>query len=174
VNVPPIASLAPFVGLILDSVGHAADMLTLTFRKPTEDPSEGSRLWCLHIQCPWRVESDGALVTGSSDWWETEDNLSPPDGWDPAEGGSLQVFRLAEILGDRAPERKKGLRNRTVHFVVTSAESGNVGDLVLTMTGGFLLRAFPAGWRGERWRIFEKGNTESHRVCSGESDSTTA
>ena len=42
--------------------------------------------YALHIQCPWRIESETAIVTGSQDWYvfagEAEGVREDPDSWD--------------------------------------------------------------------------------------------
>jgi hypothetical protein len=164
-NHPLSSDLGPLVGLKLNVAGHAADMRTFGFMTPvtvTELPAEE---WALHIQCPWRMEIPGEIVTGSADWWRTEDGSDPPEDWDPATGGSLQALRLREIFEDTRP-MKGPLRNRTERFIVTEVNVSTSGDLAIGLTDGLRICVFPSGCRGEFWRVFKRGS-DSHIVCEG-------
>jgi hypothetical protein len=73
---PPMRSVAeqiklnlqPLVGLKLSRMALAAGMRTIQFGN-TERRASGGVVgeYTLHIQCPWRLETDKGLVTGSDD-----------------------------------------------------------------------------------------------------------
>jgi hypothetical protein len=122
--------------------------------------------WWLHIQCSWRLEMDERVITGSFDWNQPASIEGHGPDWDPATGGSIQETKLRDVFKDYDPSRRT-LRNNTDLLTVEHAEVNELGDLTLTFTGGTRLRVFPAGCNGEFWRIFKKGDLESHFVCEG-------
>src|SRR5882724_7184703 len=116
------------LGRQITRVGYAADLRSFCFAG-----ADGEE-WSLHVQCPWRLEKDGAIVTGRSDWWDTEDGSDPPDDWDPARGGSLQQAKLREVFCHTSA---KVIENHTEAFAVTQVQTTLLGDIVLDMTGGY-------------------------------------
>jgi len=166
-----LEGLRNLVGLRVTSAGFAASMRTFTL-SPTETRAAKSPTgeWALHIDCPWRIESAARIVTGSSDWSQLADpNLLPQGDWEPSLGGSLQDARLRELFEDQGVQGERP-RNRTAHLVVTGVEVDVYGGVVLELTGGYRLRAFPTASRGEHWRIFDLDNLNPHVVCSANRD----
>ena len=158
------SDLQPLIGLTLFKASYAGDMREFGFARPVPDGEDAPEEWWLHIQCPWRIENAAGIVTGKSDWWETEDGADPPDDWDPARGGSLQSMRLRQIFRDPDAVPKGTIRNRSGGFVVTNAVVNEPGDLNIELTGGFHIRAFPDGCKGEFWRVFKRHDLNSHLV----------
>jgi hypothetical protein len=130
--------------------------------------------WWLHVLCSWRLESNEQVITGSFDWNEPEDAGSPVGmEWDPAQGGSLQEARLRDLLQD-ADRSTRLIRNNTEVLIVEDADVDSYGGVVIKLTGGFRLRIFPAGSRGEFWRVFRKDDLDSHYVCEIAAESSAA
>jgi len=160
--------LRNLLGLRIFTAGHAADMREFGLRHPDASDDSPEAEWFLHIQCSWRIESLSQIVTGSFDWFEPADRSQEMrPNWDPATGGSLQDSNLREVFQD--PQRgDRRIQNRTDKLVVIEANSDNFGDLLVVLSGGFRLRVFPAGSRGEFWRVFKKGDLDSHFICEGQ------
>lgn len=155
--------LRHLVGLKITMASHAASLRGFIFAPPTS--TQETEQWALHIQCPWRIEAGSAILTGSSDWYEPADlSAETEDDWDPAEGGSLQEARLRELFKDHDLS-KRTISNKTPSLVCTEFEVEAKGDTMIRLTGGYILRLFPAASRGEHWRIFKKGDTSTHVIC---------
>lgn len=82
------AALHNLVGLKIVMASHAASLRGFIF--VPADASDAAP-WVLHIQCPWRIESGDAILTGSEDWYEpvnpkahVADDWNPD--WDPSKG----------------------------------------------------------------------------------------
>jgi len=56
------------------------------------------------------------------------------------------------------------------NFFCSEALLEEHGSATLRFTGGYVLRLFPTGSRGEHWRVFALHNLESHVVCSADTD----
>ena len=104
----------------------------------------------LHIQCPWRVLSDGRLVTGSGDQWSTADE-DYREGLDFRE--SLGYLTVKRVLDGN---------------VVRSASSTAWGDVVLRFASGDELQCFQSSRKLEAWRIFETPAPVPHIFWEGE------
>lgn len=157
-------ALSALIGSTIILAAHAGDMSEFIFRPPATQMDTSPKQWSLYIQCPWRLDSMGEIVTGYFDWFErAEANEQIEDGWDPASGGSLQELRLREKFNDPLPSGG-AIRNQSGDFRVTGVSSTAFGDLEITLTGQFKLRLFPSGSRGEFWRVFAKGDLTSHLV----------
>jgi hypothetical protein len=153
------------LGLKIFLTSHAADMREFGFHAPDPEDNSQTSEWFLHIQCAWRIESSNEIMTGSFDWFEPADPTRDTEpNWDPATGGSLQELKLREIFRDF---ENQPIYNQTTNFLVLDAVMAAVGDLVIGLSGGFRIRVFPAGSKGEFWRLFKKGDPDSHFVCEG-------
>src|ERR1043166_8085691 len=90
-----IAALSQIIGLPLTAARRAADMRTFQFGtlRPVDRGSVGE--FTLHVQCPWRVEGPGGIVTGRLDLWEpVEGNVPFDKNWDYEESPNLQDARI--------------------------------------------------------------------------------
>jgi hypothetical protein len=163
-NTKALAAVKRLIGLRIMLASHAADLRGFGFRMPGVDSDNSPDEWWLHILCSWRLESEETIVTGSFDWnqplaahseWSAD--------WDPAHGGSLEEDRLRVLFKDFGSGRT--IKNNTELFVVQDVDVSKYGDLELKLTGGLRLRVFPAGSRGEFWRVFRKDDLGSHFVC---------
>lgn len=166
-----LAQLRPLVGLRLAIARRAGSMRVFHFG-PVRQLERGSiGEYALHIQCPWRIETRDSIVTGQEDLWEP---FVVPDGfdwdaWTYETGDSLQDHRLASLLGGHDARTKSHVNNGEL-LVVESVEADDHGSASLALTGGFCLRIFPAGSRGEEWRLFRPSEGTGHFVVSGGGD----
>jgi len=162
-----IEALRRLLGLQLVWSTNAADMREFGFASPT--PSGTSRgEWGLHIQCPWRIEGQNHIITGDSDWFELrDDDQAPARDWNPGAGGSLQEARLRQLLRDH-DDSHRVLQNTTDQLIVEDVDADSCGGACIKLSGEIQLRLFPTGSRGESWRLFEKGDLESHYVSEPE------
>jgi hypothetical protein len=161
-NQPPtrqqvIAALSQLIWLPLTAVRRAADMRTFQFGtlRPANRGSAGD--FALHVQCSWRIEGPEGIVTGRSDLREPVEDSAPIDeNWDYETSPNLQDARLGQWLtrGQSAP-------------VVESVDADDFGSAAIRFVHGFVLRLFPAGTRGEDWRLFRPNSGTPHLVISG-------
>ncbi len=152
-----VAKLSQIIGLPLTAARRAADMRTFQFGtlQPVERGSVGD--FALHVQCPWRIEGPDGIVTGRLDLWEpVEDNAPFDENWDYEESPNLQDARLERWLAEHEQS-----------LVVKSVDADECGGASITFGGGFVLRIFPAGTRGEDWRLFRPKTGAPHLVISG-------
>jgi len=161
-NRPPtrqqvIAALSQIIGFPLTAVRRAADLRTFQFGtlRPVDRGSVGD--FALHVQCPWRIEGQDGIVTGRLDLWEpVEDNAPFDEHWDHEKSPNLQDARLEEWLA----------RNES-SLVVKSVDADEFGGAVIGLGQSFVLRLFPAGTRGEDWRLFRPTTGAPHFVIIG-------
>jgi hypothetical protein len=157
------AILSNLLGLKITMATHAASMRGFIFGPSTSAPDAGQ--WVMHIQCAWRIETGSAILTGSGDWYEPADlEAQMADDWDPAEGASLQETRLREIFHDHDLS-KRTIWNNTASLICTEYQLEVHGGVTIELSGDYVLRLFPSGSRGEHWRIFQKGDTNTHVIC---------
>ncbi len=146
--------LAILAGLQLTIARDAADMKVFHFG--TIRPARSGRgtvgACALHVQCPWRIVSDDAVVTGSFDRYEPAHDAGPND--EDTRSGTLQRVRLAGIL-QGYDEATRSMVNSTDRLVVLSIEADRYGGLTIVLSGGYGLQLFPSGSTGEDWRFFE-------------------
>lgn len=150
-----IAALSRIVGLPLSAARRAADMRTFQFGKlrPVERGTVGD--FALHVQCPWRIEGPEGIVTGHSDLWESAESDAPFDeNWDYEKSPNLQDAQLAEWMAQ-------------TQLLVESVDADEFGGAAISLGHGFVLRLFPAGARGEDWRLFRPKTDAPHLVISG-------
>ncbi len=165
-DIAPSSSLNCLIGLRLLWTGCAGAMRTFGFGKYDVKETERSDEWALHIQCSWRFQSDGGIITGATDFYETLVEEAPGASCrDRKMNNILQNARLAEALGSTLPQDKEGILNCTSSFIVEAIDVGPLGDLSIGLSGGFELLAFPDGSRVEYWRLFKRGAPGSHYVC---------
>lgn len=152
-----IAALSRIIGLPLTAARRAADMRTFQFGTLRLVDRGWVGDFALHVQCPWRIEGSDGIVTGRLDLWEpVEDNAPFDDDWDHEKSPTLQDDRLESWLA----ENKMSL-------VVRSVDADEFGGAAIGFDQGFVLRLFPAGTRGEDWRLFQPKTDAPHLVISG-------
>jgi len=152
-----IASLSQLIGLPLTAARRAADMRTFQFGRLSPVGRGSVGIFALHVSCPWRIEGPHGIVTGRLDLWEPANDGAPFDEkWDYESSPNLQDARLQSWLA-----REKSPR------IVTSVDADEYGGAAITFDQGFVLRLFPAGTRGEDWRLFQPKTGAPHLVISG-------
>lgn len=150
-------ALAQVVGLPLTAFRRAADMRTIQFGqlRTVERGSVGD--FALHIQCPWRIEGPQGIITGRADLWHPAEEHAPfDDAWDYEKSPNLQDARMEAWLAQVGPT-----------LVVAAVDADEYGGATIALSGEYLLRLFPAGTRGEDWRLFRPGTSHPHFVVSG-------
>jgi hypothetical protein len=156
------------IGLKLSIASRAADMRVLhfgTIRPAAESilPSRKSKPrgsvgdFALHIQCPWRIETDDRIITGRADLWEP---LERPEGfsyddWDYHRDGNVQDHLIDQFMSN------------TDNLFVESVTIQSNCSFTIAFKGGYRLVVFPSGSTGEDWRFFRPDADESHLVVSG-------
>jgi len=157
--------LQVLVGLPLSIIRNAVDMKVLHFG--TIRPHRSGRgtvgEYALHIQCPWRIVTASAVITGTSDRFiEPQEGAEIND--DDLQSGNLQFVRIAALLKgfDKATN---SFVNATEQLVVMTVNSDTYGGADLLLSGGYRLQIFPDGSLEEGWRFIEEAGR--HIVIQG-------
>ncbi len=159
-----IEHLKSLVGLNLGYAPRAADMRMFQFGKLTDHESKLTGEYALHVQCPWRIEGpDGKIITGRSDLWDPVDESVDVSTWQYDTSENVQDKNIKSLLG-RLREQHGLNSNAAAPLEVESVESSECGDATIRLTGGYKLKLFVSGSRGEAWRIFRPGSDDSHFV----------
>lgn len=161
------ARLRPIVGLKFWKASRAADMIIFQFGGPRQGRRATVGEYCLHVQCPWRIEAGDEIFTGRWDLWSAgvaTDDLDW-DAWD-YEDGNLQDRRLASLLGKLDHNSKFGL-SHDEPLVVDDVDCDKLGGITISLSGGYVIRVFPCGTRSEDWRIFQPATDNPHFVIAG-------
>lgn len=156
--------LQPLIGLRVAQIYNAADLRGFRFVRPYET-ADGCSEWFLHVNCPWRLEGQGEIITGSLDWWKEGgkgDSLS--EEWDPNKGGSLQDGILRTLLDDE-PGTNGTIWNHTGLLVAVAIRADEYGGVDIDFMDGYRLVVFPATSRGEAWRIFSSNEDDGYFVA---------
>lgn len=157
--------LRQLVGLKLSLTRRAADMRIFQFGQITVDGPRSWAEWALHIQCPWRIESEEGLVTGSGELWHPGGGSGvsePEETWNYDTDGNLQDMKIAGLFG--SPVGKSGYAlNVTNDLTVQSASGDRCGGISMVLSGGYRLSIFPTdGSSGqEAWRCLGFGADEA-------------
>jgi hypothetical protein len=161
--------LCPLVGLKLSIARRAGDLRNFQFG-PIRAIDRGTvGELALHIQCPWRIEGADGIVTGRSDLWEpieVGDDFDW-DTWDYETDGNLQDERIGALLGGHDAQTRSFINQTDDVLIVEDVQADFGGGAAITLSGGYKLVLFPAGSRGEDWRIFRPGADEEHFVIWG-------
>jgi hypothetical protein len=152
-------SFEVLIGLRLSIVRRAADMLVLHFGAIRAHSSGKGTVgaYALHVQCPWRFDGPVETITGCDDLREYAGPPERPSNWSYEDGLSLQDERLDNLLGPQ-DESTRSWVNEVDRLVVSAAQQTSRGDVRLELTGGYVVLLFPAGYKGEAWRLFEPGS----------------
>lgn len=163
-----LSHLKPLVGLKLALVRRAADLRNFQFGtvRAVEGGSVGE--YALHVQCPWRIEGSDGITTGRSDLWQPAEPSQEIDWdqWDYEKDENLQDRRFAALLGGYDPATGSFV-NATEHLIVEDVCADDYGGAAIRFSGGYKLVLFPAGTRGEDWRVFRPDTDDSHFVVAG-------
>jgi hypothetical protein len=165
---PVEEALRPLVGLKLSLARRAADMRNFAFGELKQRGDGTLGEYALHISCPWRIDSPQGIYTGRSDLWEHISGEVMPDDWEPSTNDNLQDVRIKQLLAGY-DARTDSFINTTDDLVVTGIQATLLGDAIIELSGGYQLKLFPDGTRGEAWRIFRPGDPDySHFVVDQE------
>lgn len=152
-----IAELSQIIGLPLTAARRAAGMRMFQFGtlRPVGSGSVGD--YALHVQCPWRIEGPDGIVTGRLDLWEPVEENSPFDeNWDYEKSPNHQDVRVEAWLA-----------SEKLFLVVKGVDADEYGGAAISFDNGFILRLFPAGTRGEDWRLLGPKTGCAHFVIFG-------
>jgi hypothetical protein len=159
-------ALRPLVGLPLWATHRAADLQSFQFgaQNPTTTYKGEPALigdYGLHLQCPWRIVGPRGVAAGSSDVYYPagDPEQEPPDfRWDK-KGANRRDERMNLLFQGR----------RQKPFFVESVAADAVGGLVLTLSEGFALEAFPCdSLPHEHWRLlYGVASEKPHFVVTG-------
>ncbi len=163
-----VVHLKPLIGLKLSIARRAADLRSFHFGQIRSIEGGTVGEFALHIQCPWRLQDPHGIVTGRSDLWEpSEDNKEVDlDSWDYDRDENLQDKLIGALLGSYDPQTRSFV-NDTERLVVQEVYADSYGGVEIVLSGGYRLVLFPAGTRGEDWRIFRPEADEPHFVIAG-------
>jgi hypothetical protein len=151
-------ALSVLARLKLLGIGRAADMATMTFHSP----DQSDRDLFLHVQCPWRLERDGVILTGRGDLFEPLDPDDPVCLQDPG-----AYDRYANLQDARRKDFHDEVETGADVARVAAIRVDATGGFEIDLTGGFRIAVFPASSRGECWRLFRRGD-ERHFVVPPE------
>lgn len=156
-------TLGSLVGLKLFFARRVADMRIFGFGEIRQYKKAPVGEIALHIQCPWRIDGPDGIVTGRGDLWEHTSGNLMSDDWDPSLDDNVQDIRIGELLRGFDPETRYFM-NTTELLVVEQVKSSRTVDLTIILSGGYALSLFPAGIKGEQWRILRPRDISSHIV----------
>jgi hypothetical protein len=156
---PVEEALLPLIGLKLSIARRAADMRNFGFGEIRQAANGLVGEYALHISCPWRIDGPQGILLRRSDLWEHISGEVTPDDWEPSTIDNLQDVRIKQLLQGYDP-RTDSFVNTTDDLVVTSIQATLMGDAIIGLSGGYQLKLFPDGTRGEAWRIFRPGDSD--------------
>jgi hypothetical protein len=159
-------ALEPLIGLKFSIARRAADMRIFHFGEIKEVDGGTIGKYALHIQCPWRMDGPEGIITGRLDLWNHISGKLMPDEWEPSTDDNIQDFRLRTLLKGYDPNTNSYV-NATELLVVERVQASTVGDAIIELSGGYRLILFPAGTKGEDWRILGPDEVSPHFVMEG-------
>jgi hypothetical protein len=155
--------LQRLVGLRLTAARLTGGMLNVHFGSLRDTPRGQVGDFALHIQCPWRIELHGAIVTGRED---LDSEAGDETSWQARDGLPRGVeTHLHDLLGSY-DQGTRSFVNHDRSLDVTTAQLGPCGNLCIEL-GDYRLSVFPSGTANEDWRIFEPSRDTPHFVLVG-------
>lgn len=147
--------LRQVVGLPLSIARDVAGMKVFHFGaiRPHSSGKGTVGTYALHVQCAWRIVSDGGVVTGSADRFVGLGGHMDVDEGD-SRSGNLQLSRLEALLGGY-DDATRSVVNAKEHLVVTRADTDGYGGIDLRLSGGYRLQVFTDGSIDEVWRFIK-------------------
>jgi hypothetical protein len=151
----------PLVGLPLQSIGRAANMLWIHFGKMREVPTrKGGKKkvgqWAIHVSCPWRIVHLEKIVVAYHDYYRSPSGKYLED-WDSF--GKSQFDCAAKSLNKKF---------KSVPPKLLSAVADDVNGFTLNLSQDFRLDVFPddsfKSGNTEHWRLFEPAMETKHFV----------
>lgn len=163
-----LEQVEPLIGLQISYIQRAMDMGCFGFGEIRVLENKHVAEYALHVQCPWRIESEDGIITGRRDIWDPPEEFASKEEFESwkYDNGNLQDLRIKELLRDDDPQLRISV-NKTQKLFVEQIRADHYGGLNINLTGGYRLVLFPAGSRGEDWRFFIPKNKKSHFVISG-------
>lgn len=166
-NITNQEALSVIVGKRLSIWRRAANMLVIHFGNIERGENKSWGEIAIHVQCPWRVLSDGAMFTGLGDLYhpahETED-FDWGKWWaDGSWPDNLMEFQMRQVLKG-TDTATRSLENVTKALVVEKVTASSVGDAAIYLSGGFTIEFFPNCVEGEHWRILDRGRKKQFVV----------
>lgn len=144
--------LSPLLGLRLAKTYRILDTRYFEFGELAlrQDFVQGELT--LILQCPWRIEESGQIVTGLEDARIEEEHLegAPPTEDVEREGRTVLAHRLAawlHMVGD------EGEVPEDLDLRVVSIYTDELGGFRLDLAGRYVLSVLPAGSVAECWRL---------------------
>jgi hypothetical protein len=163
-------AIQPLLGLKISRMSRAADMRTIQFGAVREYKGGCVGEYALHIQCPWRIENDTGISTGSGDLYQPFDQSNELNNdFDWEHGDNLQDHLLRQLLNGY-DERTRQIVNSTTLLVVSAVEADLAGGFWLKLSGGYRLVVLPTGTRDQTWRLFRPDSEEEHFVVPYDED----
>jgi hypothetical protein len=160
--------LIPLIGLPLSLFHRVADLNVFQFGDLREIDGRSVGRYTIHIQCPWRLEHDGRIVTGRADLWEPLDPAAVVnwDAWNYDRDANLQDTLLASFIAHHDQDTQP--QSAQVHQrIVEAVQADAYGGASITFNDKYRLVIFPAGSRGEDWRLFQPEAGGEHFVIVG-------
>ena len=161
-------SLTALIGLPFSRSTRAGSMRCFHFGKLVEAPPSALPHLdkkprgmvgdlALHVQCPWRLDTETSIVTGLTDLWQPIPNCGTIDydAWDWDRDGNLQDQRMADYFS-QYPNSK-----------VRSVSPFEHGSFTLHLSENVKLFVFVSGCASEDWRIFRHSSYDTHFVVTG-------
>ncbi|MFD9791442.1 hypothetical protein ACFWXK_10885 [Streptomyces sp. NPDC059070] len=157
-----LTALHRLVGSPLRDVGRASDLAWFSFGEPRHvaGPDGSTRIvheHALHLQCPFRLSDNTAVLMGSQDVYYPADRPSSSDDpfdWDRQDANLLD-HRIEEVRA----------RIERDNPVVEHAQADPFGGFRLAMSGGLNLQVLPVtSFRREHWRYLRPYTDEEHFV----------
>ena len=158
-------SISRLIGLTLQSVTRAANMLMLDFGEVREVYCEYRKClrevneYALHVQANWRIANydEQIIKLASSDmYYPIESMEDDPDfNWD-VRGNNL------------FDEKSKAWFESAETIIVEDCELNDIGDLTIRFSNNDELYIFAdSSSDSELWRLFEPYSKEKHLVMTG-------
>jgi len=161
-------ALRQLIGLKLSIARNAGNMKVFHFGSlRREEPRRLVGEYALHISCPWRLEQNGRIITGWSDYFTRADDNDDEDWEIGCTTGHLQNQILAALLRGFDSQTRSYV-NETEEFVVENVGSDQFGGLQIGMTGSYRLVILIAGSKDEYWRLLRPSSKEPQFVVSGD------
>ena len=113
--------------------------------------------FALHIQCPWRITSNGKLLVGRGDlYYPSDGSVSRQDfNWDVVGANRCDVI-LDRLFDERGP------------LVIQKFELQSAAVLQVVLTHAICVEVFPdASADQEHWRLFEPYTGKPHTIAKG-------
>ncbi len=152
-----LRELTALIGLKLSIARNAADMKVFHFGdiRPHASGRGTVGAYALHVQCPWRIVTEAAVLTGSGASYAPPFEGVEIDDEDKR-SGNLQRVRLNSLLEGFDAATQSHI-NMTSDLVVQTASADRFGSIEIGLSGGYTLQVFPDGSVGEEWRLIQTG-----------------